>query len=80
MVRVEVIRQFYDKREHVNRAVGEELEVSAKRLSELNACGVEQGGEKLVREKAGRKPRQAKADNPGADVPEEPVAQVDQEG
>jgi len=59
MVKVKVIAPFYDKAADVSRAVGEEFEVSAKRLAELNACGREQCFAPLVEEVA--KPSRAKA-------------------
>lgn len=50
MVKVKALVPFYDKAAKVNRAEGEEFEVTAKRVSELNACGTEQGGKPLVEE------------------------------
>lgn len=52
---VTAIKPFYDKVEKVNRSVGEKFEVSDERLAELNACGVEQGGEPLVKVVATRR-------------------------
>lgn len=45
---VVALTDFYDVGAKVNRKKGEEFDVTAKRLSELNACGVEQGGVPLV--------------------------------
>ena len=49
---VKALVPFYDRAERVNRKAGEEFDVTAKRLAELNACGVEQGGKPLVEEVA----------------------------
>ena len=42
---------FYDRKEGVNRVKGEEFDVTASRLAELNACGKEQCYKPLVSEK-----------------------------
>lgn len=47
---VVALTPFYDKKEGVNRAAGEEFEVTEERMAELNACGAEQGGVPLVNE------------------------------
>jgi len=49
---VRALRPFYDERERVNREAGEEFDVTATRLGELNACGLEQCFAPLVEEVA----------------------------
>ena len=50
LIRVKVIEPFYDFEEKVSRAVGDMMDVTEERLSELNACGPMQWGSPLVKE------------------------------
>ena len=58
-IRVKALKAFYDRKDKVNRKVGEEFDVAPKRLVELNACGVEQGGVPLVSEVKPKKAEKA---------------------
>lgn len=78
MARVKAIRDFWDKKARVNRKANEEFEATAQRISELNACGVEQCFAPLVKElseprKSGRPTKAellAEAEEKGVEVPE----------
>jgi len=56
---VVALTRFYDVKAGVNRAMGEEFDVTDSRFKELNACGVEQGGVPLVAVKEPSRSRKA---------------------
>lgn len=53
-VHVKALIDFYDVKADVCRVKGEEFDVTSARMAELNACGPQQGGVKLVKEIASK--------------------------